>query len=185
MDNKINSIDQLEATQLRKLKAIAPHDVAVNDVSDLSKFPVIRKDELLKSQLAEPPFGLLKPKNYTHIFQSPGPIYEAVVAGADYWRFGRFFAAIGIGANDIVQNTFSYHFTPAGAMIESAAKAVNATVFPAGPGNTKGQCDVAAALQSTTYAGTPDFLNIILKKADEEGIDLSSIKRAAVTAKMT
>jgi len=182
MDKSINSIDELEATQLATLKALVSSDIQVSDLSDLARIPVTRKDELLKSQANQPPFGLLRPKDYKQIFQSPGPIYEARLAGADTWRFGRFFAAMGIGKNDIVQNTFSYHFTPAGAMIDSAAEAVNAVVFPAGPGNTRGQCEVAAAIKTTVYAGTPDFLGIILDKADQEGADLSSLKHAAVSA---
>ncbi len=182
MDNLIQSIDELEASQLARLKGFVSNDVQMSDLGDLAKLPVTRKDELHKSQASDPPFGMLKPKDYKHIFQSPGPIYEAGLKMPDAWRFGRFFAAMGIGENDIVQNTFSYHFTPAGAMIDSAAEAVNAAVFPAGPGNTRAQCDVAATIKSTVYAGTPDFLGLILDKADEENLDLSSITRAAVTA---
>ena len=154
----------------------------LESLSDLAKLPILRKDELLQSQLNDPPFGLLKPAEIANIYQSPGPVYEPRLPGADPWRFGKFLRATGITSKDIVQNTFSYHFTPAGAMFETAARAVEATVFPAGPGQSRQQCEVAQAIKTTVYAGTPDFLNIILAKADEEGFDLSRIKRAAVSA---
>jgi len=104
------------------------------------------------------------------------------LAQADYWRFGRFAAAIGIGPSDIVQNTFAYHFTPAGAMFDAAARSTGAVVFPAGPGVSTQQAEVAASIGTTAYAGTPDFLLRILEKGDELGLDLSRIKRAAVSA---
>lgn len=182
MPNNNKSVDQLEAEQLSRLARIVGTEHKLESLSDLAKLPVLRKDELLKSQLSDPPFGMLKPAKIANIYQSPGPIYEPCLPGADPWRFGKFVRAIGIKRGDIVQNTFSYHFTPAGAMFETAARAVEATVFPAGPGQTRQQCEVAQAIKTTVYAGTPDFLNIILTKADEEGFDLSSIKRAAVSA---
>jgi phenylacetate-CoA ligase len=176
------SRDQLETEQLKRLKALAGADYRLDDLSDLAQLPVIRKDQLLQSQIANPPFGLLAPKANSHIFQSPGPLYEPGLAGPDPWRFGRFLQAIGVGKDDVVQNTFAYHFTPAGAMFESAASAVDAVVFPAGPGNTRQQCEVAQTIATTVYAGTPDFLAVLLKKADEEGFDLSRIRCAAVSA---
>ena len=202
MANNNKSVDQLEAEQLsRLLKILSTGQVGTGQVgtsqdgagrkeightikslSDLAKLPVLRKEDLLKSQLDDPPFGLLKPAKIANIHQSPGPVYEPRLPGADPWRFGKFLRAIGIGSTDIIQNTFSYHFTPAGAMFETAAHAVEATVFPAGPGQSRQQCEVAQAIKTTVYAGTPDFLKIILAKADEEGFDLSNIKHAAVSA---
>lgn len=187
MANNNKTVDQLESEQLARLVKIVGASLKntgqkIESLSDLAKLPVLRKDALLESQLIDPPFGLLKPAKIANIYQSPGPIYEPCLPGADPWRFGKFVHAIGISSKDIVQNTFSYHFTPAGAMFETAARAVEATVFAAGPGQSRQQCEVAQAIKTTVYAGTPDFLNIILAKADEEGFDLSSIKRAAVSA---
>ena len=187
MANNNKSVDQLEAEQLSRLVSIVGDDYKdtghkLESLSDLAKLPVLRKDELLQSQLNDPPFGMLKPASIANIYQSPGPIYEPCLSGADPWRFGKFLRALGIARGDIIQNTFSYHFTPAGAMFETAAREVCATVFPAGPGQSRQQCEVAQAIKTTVYAGTPDFLAIILAKADEEGFDLSSIKRAAVSA---
>jgi len=178
----IKSQDQREAEQLAILRQLLPADTVMQSLTDLGALPVLRKDALLKAQSLTPPFGAIKTQNVGNIFQSPGPIYEPGGRGTDWWRFGRFLRAIGMTADDVVQNTFAYHFTPAGAMFESAAKSVGASVFPAGPGQTRQQAEVAATIGTTTYAGTPDYLAAILAKGDELGLDLSRINKAAVSA---
>ncbi len=148
----------------------------------LSRLPVLRKSALVGAQGDHAPLGGFAAQplhGFEHIFQSPGPIYEPGRTGHDWWRLGRFLHALGIGAGDIVQNCFSYHFVPAGMMFENAARAVGATVFPAGTGQTELQVRAAADIGTTAYAGTPDYLKIILDKADEMGLRLS-ITRAAV-----
>jgi phenylacetate-CoA ligase len=157
---------------------------AITDLAALAKLPILRKSDLSSAQSQTPPLGgfaTAAPQNIHQLFQSPGPIYEMGQRGGDWWRFGRFVHAVGIGAGDIVQNTFSYHFTPAGAMFDNAAAAVGASVFAAGPGQTELQAQAAADLRVTAYAGTPDYLNTILVKADEMGLDLSAIRSAAVS----
>lgn len=156
----------------------------VTDISALAKLPVLRKSDLTAAQKEHAPLGgfsAVSMHQTQQIFQSPGPIYEMGQKSHDWWRFGRFLHALGIGAGDVVQNTFSYHFTPAGAMFENAAEAVGATVFPAGPGQTELQARAAADLGVTCYAGTPDYLNTILQKGEELGLDLSKIRAAAVS----
>ncbi len=157
---------------------------AITQVSDLVQIPVLRKSDLGAAQKASAPLGgftAVDKDEICHLFQSPGPIYEMGQKSHDWWRFGRFLHALGVGADDIVQNTFSYHFTPAGMMFENAAEAVGATVFPAGPGQTELQARAAADLGVTCYAGTPDYLNTILQKGDAMGLDLSRIRAAAVS----
>lgn len=156
---------------------------AITSREELSRLPVIRKEALGEAQKARPPFGgyaALAPSGFEHVFQSPGPIYEPGRTTRDWWRMGRFLAAVGIGSGDIVQNCFSYHMTPAGMMFENGAQAVGATVFPAGTGQTELQAQAAQALGVTGYAGTPDYLKAILDKADELGLDLR-IAKAAVS----
>jgi phenylacetate-CoA ligase len=156
----------------------------IKKVSDLVHLPVLRKSDLSAAQTADAPLGGLAAvakSEIRQIFQSPGPIYEMGQKSHDWWRFGRFLHALGIGTGDVVQNTFSYHFTPAGAMFENAAEAVGATVFPAGPGQTELQARAAADLGVTCYAGTPDYLNAILQKGDALGLNLSKIRAAAVS----
>ncbi|WFE73447.1 phenylacetate--CoA ligase family protein [Roseinatronobacter sp. S2] len=149
------------------------------DRAALSRLPVLRKSDLTGAQAAKPPFGGLTagtPTAFEHVFQSPGPIYEPGRVLPDWWRLGRFLHASGIGHGDIVQNCFSYHLVPAGMMFENAARAVGATVLPAGTGQTELQVIAARDIGTTAYAGTPDFLKIILDKADEMGIALSITK---------
>ena len=155
---------------------------AVTSVGALAALPVLRKSELGAAQKAAPPLGgftTVPATGFAHIFQSPGPIYEPGQVGHDWWRIGRFLKAVGIGAGDIVQNCFSYHLTPAGMIFESGARAVGATVIPAGTGQTEMQVRAAVDIGATAYAGTPDYLKVILDKADEIGETLS-ITRAAV-----
>ncbi len=152
----------------------------LRSLADLAGYPVLRKSELGKWQKENPPFGGFAVTKPAHIFQSPGPIYEPGQTSHDWWRMGRFLHAAGITSDDIVQNCFSYHFTPAGLMFENGAAAVGATVFPAGTGQTELQARAAADIGITAYAGTPDYLKVILDKGAELGLDLSKITRAAV-----
>ena len=151
----------------------------VHSIADLPNIPILRKSDLSAWQKETPPFGGMVASNITHYFQSPGPIYEPGRMQGDWWRLGRFLHATGISAADVVQNCFSYHLTPAGMMFESAAQAVGAKVLPAGTGQTELQVEAAAHLGCTAYAGTPDYLKIILDKADEMGRELN-FTRAAV-----
>ena len=154
----------------------------VTSVDDLAGLPVLRKSELGKAQAANAPFGgfTTKPASgFSHVFQSPGPIYEPSSTDPDWWRMGRFLHAIGIGEGDIVHNCFGYHRTPAGMIFESGARAVGAAVLPAGTGQTELQVIAARDIGTTAYAGTPDYLKVILEKADEMGVTLG-ITRAAV-----
>ena len=163
------------------LKEVDPTDI--KSIEDLSRLPVLRKSELVKLQAEDPPLGGLiagSVQDLNQIFQSPGPIYEPGMTKKDWWRSARALTAAGIGKGDIVQNCFSYHFTPAGMLSEQGILAVGATVFPAGTGQTELQARAASEIGVTAYIGVPDFLQIILDKGDELGLDLSKIKKALV-----
>lgn len=156
---------------------------SIKSVADLAKLPVLRKSDLIAAQSGDRPFGGLTTRSlsgFSHVFQSPGPIYEPSSTDYDWWRMGRFVNAVGIGADDIVQNCFGYHLTPAGAIFESGARAVGATVLPAGTGQTELQVTAARDIGTTAYAGTPDYLKVILDKAQDMGVALS-ITKAAVS----
>ncbi len=145
----------------------------------LAARPVLRKSDLSRRQKAQPPFGGLHVGDVAHVFQSPGPIYEPGGIGPDWWRMGRFLHACGIGPADTVQNCFGYHLTPAGMIFENGARAVGARVLPAGTGQTDLQVQAARDIGCTAYAGTPDYLKVILDRADELG-EVLSFTRAAV-----
>ena len=164
----------------RLLRDVDP--AAITGRAALAQLPVIRKADLSDAQKKNPPFGGYATRlaaEFDHIFQSPGPIYEPGRRDGDWWRLGRFMFACGVRRGDIVQNCFAYHLTPAGMMFDSAARAVDAAVLPAGTGQTDLQVRAAADIGSTVYAGTPDFLKQILDRADELGETLS-FTRAAV-----
>ncbi len=171
------SQDEREAAQLAALNAQL--DAPLTSLAELSRLPVLRKSDLTARQKGNPPFGGLTVRNVAQVFQSPGPIYEPGGNGHDWWRLARFLHATGIGRGDIVQNCFSYHLVPAGMMFDNAARAVGATVVPAGTGQTELEVRAARDIGTTAYAGTPDFLKVILDKADEMGEALS-IRRAVV-----
>ncbi|MGJ8618001.1 MAG: phenylacetate--CoA ligase family protein [Sulfitobacter sp.] len=188
-DLETRSADERGASQSALLRerlaaiTVAPQDwrdaaAEVKTAADLSKLPVLRKSDLVGWQQERPPFGGVEVGNITHVFQSPGPIYEPGALENDWFRMGRFLHAAGIGASDIVQNCFGYHLTPAGHMFESGARAVGAKVLPAGTGQTELQVAAARDIGTTAYAGTPDYLKIILEKADEMGVTLGFTKAA-------
>ncbi|MEZ5614981.1 MAG: AMP-binding protein [Rhodocyclaceae bacterium] len=156
----------------------------VNSRRALAELPVIRKHELIERQKALPPFGGLNATPLAklgRLFSSPGPIYDPEGTGEDWWRFARALFAAGFRAGDLVHNTFSYHFTPAGFMTEGAARKIGCVVFPAGVGQTEMQVQAIADLKPAGYIGTPSFLKIILEKADELKLDVSSLKKAVVS----
>ncbi len=153
----------------------------ITSVADLAHLPVLRKSDLGRAQAASAPFGGLTrvpAHGFAHVFQSPGPIYEPGGASHDWWRMGRFLHACGVGQGDIVQNCFGYHLTPAGMIFENGARAVGSAVLPAGTGQTELQARAAHDVGVTAYAGTPDYLKVILDKADEMGLPLRIAKAA-------
>ena len=159
------------------------HHQDIVSIDNLKTLPVLRKSELVRLQAENPPLGGLIAGNvhdFNQVFQSPGPIYEPGMVKKDWWRSARALNAAGIGKGDIVQNCFSYHFTPAGMLSEQGILAVGATVFPAGTGQTELQARAASEIGVTAYIGVPDFLQIILDKGDELGLDLSKVKKALV-----
>ena len=179
--NKLNLlIDSAKSNknQSKRLKG------ALKGLDDLISIPVLRKSDLIIEQQKNPPFANLNVSNITnfaHIYRSPGPIYDLDGHTKDWWRFSRALHAANIGYGDIVQNCFSYHFTPAGAMFEEAAKILKCTVFPAGSENTDLQLEVMNTIGTTAYVGVPDFLKIILDKAEENKISLPNLTKAMVT----
>ncbi len=119
--------------------------------------------------------------SFGRLFASPGPIFEPECRHDDPWQTARAMFAAGFRRGDVVLNTFSYHLTPGGFIMDSGARALGCPVIPAGPGNTEQQLDVIAHLRPVAYAGTPDFLKIVLDKAREAGRDASSLRKALVS----
>jgi phenylacetate-CoA ligase len=151
----------------------------------LAALPVTRKSDLGSLQKELPPLGGLNAtpvEKMAKLFISPGPIYDPEGRGRDWWRTARGLFAGGFRAGDRVLNTFAYHFTPAGSMLESGATAVGCTVIPGGVGQTEMQVATIRDLQINAFVGTPSFLKLIVEKADELKVDISCLKKAHVGA---
>jgi phenylacetate-CoA ligase len=158
---------------------------AITSRAALASLPVTRKSDLKALQGELPPFGGLTAtpaSALAHVFMSPGPIFDPEGRGADWWRFARPLFAAGVRAGGLLQNCFSYHFTPAAFMVESGAARIGCSVIPAGTGQTEMQVEAMAALRPDTYVGTPSFLRIIIEKARETGADIGSVQHALLGA---
>ena len=173
------------------LRGVDPR--AVTSRAALARLPVTRKHELMERQKtgrARDPFGGFAAIGWgatrghggaRRAFQSPGGLYEPEGNAADYWRAGRAVFAAGFRAGDLAHNSFSYHLTPAGSMMETGAHAVGCTVFPGGVGNTELQLQAMLDLRPDGYIGTPSFLKILLDKAVEAGQALPHLRKALVS----
>ncbi|WP_426207740.1 phenylacetate--CoA ligase family protein [Massilia sp. TWP1-3-3] len=157
----------------------------VNSRAALAQLPITRKADLKALQAIAMPFGGLAATGVgqlSRVFVSPGPIFDPEGRGLDWWRFARPMYAAGIRSGGLLQNCFSYHFTPAAFMVEGGARRIGCAVIPAGAGQTEMQVQAIADLRPDTYVGTPSFLRIIIDKAREMGADISSLQRALMGA---
>jgi phenylacetate-CoA ligase len=167
----------------RRLDGVRAQDI--DSRAALAQLPLTRKSELIEVQRQNPPFGgftTVPIGAVGRVFASPGPIYEIEARRPDFFRMARALYAAGIRAGELIHNTFSYHLTPAGAMVESAALALGCPVIPAGTGQTEQQLQTIADLRPAAYVGTPSFLKILFDRAAEAGSDMSSLKKALVGA---
>ena len=157
----------------------------INSRKALASLPVTRKSDLKALQEAMPPLGGLNATPVDRLgklFVSPGPIYEPEGRTRDWWRTARGLYAGGFRRGDVVTNSFAYHFTPAGSMLEAGAIALGCAVIPTGVGQTEMQVAAIRGLKASGYMGTPSFLKLIVEKADELKADLSCLKKAQVGA---
>lgn len=173
-----------------RFDAAGVHPEQIQSVADLAHIPILPKDALIQLQQADPPFGgmLAVPvEQLTHIFLSPGPLYEPAIAtatGADEDSLNLIVTCLqraGFAAGQVALNCFSYHMVPAGSTLDQALTRLGCTVVPGGVGNSDLQLKLLVDLGITGYVGTPSFLLHLLEKADELGISLS-LTHALVSA---
>jgi phenylacetate-CoA ligase len=158
--------------------------MAMRHYRDLAAIPVLRKDALKLLQSENRPFAEITPSDLSgvaHLFTSPGPVYEPEGAASDWWGTARALHAAGIRKGDVVLNTFAYHLTPGGFILDAGARALGCPVIPAGPGNKEAQLELIEHYRPRAYVGTPDFLKILLDSGRELGRDTSSLQVALVT----
>ena len=179
LKNQVN-----HAAQYNQALADALNGNAISSIEDVAALPVTRKSSLIENQKSNPPFGGLvaaEQNQVKYIFASPGPIYEPGTFREDYFRFARTLFAAGFRKGELVHNSFSYHLTPAGHMVDTGCHALGCTVIPAGVGQTELQIQTIQDLRPTGYVGTPSFLKIMMEKSTETGNDISSINKALVS----
>jgi phenylacetate-CoA ligase len=157
---------------------------SVNSRAALAKLPVMRKSDVAALQQEHPPFGglnVIAPGKARRLLMSPGPIFEPEGASTDGWGATRACFAAGFRAGDIVHNSFAYHLTPGGFILESGLMALSCAVIPGGVGNTDQQIAAIAHYKPAGYVGTPDYLLTLLETAEKTGKDITSIKRGLVS----
>src|SRR5215467_789408 len=157
---------------------------AVTSRASLARLPVLRKADLGALQKSHPPFGgfnVTAPGKMRRLLMSPGPIFEPEGAGTDVWGTARALFAAGFRPGEIVHNSFAYHLTPGGFIMESGARALGCAVIPAGTGNTEQQLEAIAHFRPSGYLGTPDFLKVLLDAVAKAGKDASSLVRGLVS----
>ena len=157
---------------------------AVNSRAALAQLPLLRKSDLAARQRAQPPFGgfnVTPPTGLRRLLMSPGPIFEPEGHNSDFWGSARALFAAGFRRGDIVHNSFAYHLTPGGFIMEGGAHALGCVVIPGGIGNTEQQIEAVAHFAPAGYVGTPDFLKILLDTAAKSGKNVASIRRGLVS----
>jgi phenylacetate-CoA ligase len=168
----------------RRLKEAGLSPEAIHSARDLHALPVIRKDNLVELQSADPPFGgflACAPGELKRIFQSPGPIYDPEPRTSDYWRWKPALLAAGFEAGDVVIDCFGYHLTPAGAMFEEGLWAIGCAVIPGGTGNQEQQARMLHGLKVNGYVGLPSYLKALIEKAEELQLE-HFVRKAFFTA---
>ena len=162
--------------QLMDDAGVAPEQIQAAD--DLALIPVLQKDALVEIHQQNPPFGgflTIDPADLPRIYISPGPIYDPQPPPANAEEQLAPFRYIGMGRGDRVLNTFSYHLTPAGILLDEAIRACGATVIPTGPGNTELQIMMMMALGASGFVGQPSYLMTLLDKAAEMGMGADAV----------
>ena len=159
-------------------------DLNATNRDELAALPVLRKPDLMAAQREHPPFGGFVDEARlagSRIFLSPGPIWEPQGEGADPWQATRALQAAGFLEGDVVLNALGYGPTPGGFILDLGALALGCTVYPAGTGGSEGTVEAIGALQPVGYVGTPDYLKVLLDRAEVDGVDTSSITKALVS----
>lgn len=153
-------------------------------LEDLQKLPLVRKSDLMELQMPDMPFAGMNAMSMTgmkNLFLSPGPIAEPMGRQENEHRLARAMAAAGIDADDRVLNCFSYHHTPAGLMFEGGAAKIGCAVYPGGAGMRDDQIKAVEAFELSAYVGTPDFLKLIIERAEETGKNVTCLKKGLVS----
>ena len=188
-------LEQLRALQSRRLKevvcrayqnvpfyqrkmdelGVTPEDI--HSIADVVKLPFTIKTDLRD----EYPFGLFAAPmdQVVRLHASSGTTGKPIVAAytqhdLKMWQevMLRTFAAAGLHAGDIIQNSYGYGLFTGGLGAHYGAEALGATVVPTSGGNTDRQIMLLKDFGVTAICCTPSYFLHILDRAEEQGIHL-------------
>ena len=186
--------EELEELQLKKLQAtvkrafdkipyynkkyseaeVYPEDIET--LKDIEKLPFITKDDLRESY----PFGLFAVdiKDIKELHSSSGTTGKPVVSGytekdLDTWAetIARGLTMMGIGENDIIQNTHGYGMFTGGFGVHYGSHKVGAAIIPISTGQTRRQIEIMSDFGTTCLIFTPSYGIHIGEVALDDGID--------------
>ena len=153
---------------------VYPEDIET--LKDIQKLPFITKDDLRESY----PFGLFAVdlKDIVELHSSSGTTGKPVVSGyteKDIATWGETIARglkmMGIGENDIIQNTHGYGMFTGGFGVHYGSHMVGAAIIPISTGQTRRQIEIMKDFGTTCLIFTPSYGIHIGEVALEEGID--------------
>jgi len=147
----------------------------ISSVKDLERLPVTAKDELVRLQQENPPFGglLAVPvSSLSRIYVSPGPIYDAWGPERIWAQLRNYLRAGSPRPGDIVLVATAYHMVPAGLFSTDTLDLMGCTVVPVGTGQSELQVKLLHDLQADAIFAFPSFVMTVLKKAEEMGYNI-------------
>ncbi|WP_069999624.1 phenylacetate--CoA ligase family protein [Cellulosilyticum sp. I15G10I2] len=152
----------------------------IKDIDDIIKLPFTTKQDLRDNY----PYKLfaVPMKKVTRVHASSGTTGKPTVVGYTQndlalWSdcIARFYAAMGVTEDDVVQNALGYGFFTGGLGFHYGAERFGATIVPISTGNTKKQIQVMQEFGSTILVCTPSYAVYLGESMKGLGIDPRSI----------
>ncbi|HUA48922.1 MAG TPA: hypothetical protein VMA77_27050 [Solirubrobacteraceae bacterium] len=167
--------------------------LVLHSLGDLRQIPPVDKDDLLRDQLAHPPFGrnlTYGRERYVHLHQTSGTSGSTLRVldtqeDWDWWRacLRDVFAAAGVGPSDLVALAYSFGpYIQFWASYEGAG-AVGANRIALGGMDSVQRLETIRDYGATVLVCTPSYAVRLAKVADQKGLEdaLSSVTRIICT----
>ncbi|MDD2643332.1 MAG: phenylacetate--CoA ligase [Methanobacteriaceae archaeon] len=160
----------------KKFNEIGLYPEDIETLEDITKIPFTTKDDLRESY----PFGMfaVPKKEIIEIHSSSGTTGKPVVSGytrkdLDTWAtiMARGLTGMGLGDEDILQNTHGYGLFTGGFGVHYGAEKIGITVIPISTGQTKRQIEIMNDFDITGLIFTPSYGLHMAEVAKEEGIN--------------
>lgn len=162
---------------------VYPEDIQT--LADIEKLPFTTKTDLRASY----PFGLfaVDQKDIVEIHTSSGTTGKPTVSGytkedLDTWSevMARGLTMMGMGENDIIQNTHGYGLFTGGFGVHYGGQKIGATVIPISTGQTLRQIELMKDFQTTMLIFTPSYGLHIAEELEEMNIKASDLNLKAI-----